>query len=59
LWGTGFGKLSFLKRLPGRVLTRRQYDDLVTALIDPRQRHLLQTMLKDLARGAHDHRAFR
>ena len=41
LWGTGFGKLNFLKRLPGRVLTRRQYDDLVTALLDPRHRHLL------------------
>jgi hypothetical protein len=41
LWRIGFGKLSFLKRLPGRVLTRRQYDELVSALLDPRQRHLL------------------
>jgi len=46
LWGIGFGKLSFLKRLPGRVLTRRQYDDLVMALLDPRQRHLLQRCSK-------------
>jgi hypothetical protein len=41
LWGVAFGKLNLLKRLPGRVLTRRQYDDLVEALLDPRQRHLL------------------
>ena len=46
LWGIGFGKLSFLKRLPGRVLTRRQYDELVTALLDPRQRHLLHQCLR-------------
>jgi hypothetical protein len=46
LWGIGFGKLNFLKRLPGRVLTRRQYDELVTALLDPRQRHLLHQCLR-------------
>jgi hypothetical protein len=46
LWGIGFGKLNFLKRLPGRVLTRRQYDELVTALLDPRQRHLLHQCAK-------------
>src|SRR5271155_2549343 len=28
LWGTGLGGLSILKRLPGRVLLRRQYDEL-------------------------------
>jgi hypothetical protein len=46
LWGIGFGKLSFLKRLPGRVLPRRQYDELVTALLDPRLRPLLQQCSK-------------
>jgi hypothetical protein len=46
LWDVGFGKLGFLKRLPGRVLTRRQYDELVTALLDPRQRHLLHQCSK-------------
>jgi hypothetical protein len=46
LWGIGFGKLSVLKRLPGRVLSRRRYDDLVTALLDPQLRHLLQQCSK-------------
>ena len=46
LWGVGFGKLSFLKRLPGRILTRRQYDELVTTLLDPRPRHLLHQCAK-------------
>src|SRR5215467_9160800 len=41
IWGTGFGKLSFLKRLPGRVLSRRQYDELVRTLLDPQLRQLL------------------
>jgi hypothetical protein len=41
LWGVGFGKLSFLKRLPGRILPRRQYDQLVTSLLDPQLRGLL------------------
>jgi len=41
IWGTGFGKLSFLKRLPGRVLPRRQYDELVRTLLDPQLRQLL------------------
>jgi hypothetical protein len=57
LWGIGFGKLNFLKRLPGRVLTRRQYDELVTALLDPRRRHLLHQCAKispeELAMIAH------
>ncbi len=46
LWGIGFGKLSFLKRLPGRVLLRRQYDHLVAALLDPQLRHLLHKSSK-------------
>ena len=46
LWGTGFGKLSFLKRLPGRVLQRRQYDELVRTLLDPQQRQLLHECAK-------------
>jgi len=46
LWGIGFGKLSFLKRLPGRVLLRRQYDDLVAAWFDPQLRHLLHRCSK-------------
>jgi hypothetical protein len=41
LWGAGLGKLSILKRLSGRVLSRRQYDELVTTLLDPKLRHLL------------------
>jgi hypothetical protein len=41
LWGTSFGKLSFLKRLPGRVLLRRQYDRLVAIVLDPKRRDLL------------------
>jgi hypothetical protein len=41
IWGTGFGKLGFLKRLPGRVLARCQYDELVRTLLDPQLRQLL------------------
>jgi hypothetical protein len=41
LWRMGFGKLNFLKRLPGRVLLRRQYDQLVAIVGDPQRRHLL------------------
>jgi hypothetical protein len=41
IWGTGFGKLNFLKRLPGRVLPRRQYDELIRTLLDPQLRQLL------------------
>jgi hypothetical protein len=41
IWGVGLGKLGFLKRLPGRVLSRRHYDHLVTAWCDPRRRKLL------------------
>jgi hypothetical protein len=40
-WGTGFGKLTFLKRLPGRVSQRRKYDELVRTLLDPQLRQLL------------------
>jgi hypothetical protein len=46
LWGVGFGKLSFLKRLPGRILLRRQYDQLVTTLLDPQLRGLLHQCSK-------------
>ena len=46
LWGVGFGKLSFLKRLPGRVLLRRQYDHLVATWLDPQLRHLLHRCSK-------------
>ena len=46
LWGIGFGKLSFLKRLPGRVLLRRQYDHLVATWLDPQLRHLLHRCSK-------------
>jgi hypothetical protein len=46
LWGLGFGKLSFLKRLPGRILQRRQYDQLVTSLLDPQLRGLLHQCSK-------------
>jgi hypothetical protein len=46
LWGTGLGKLSFLKRLPGRVLPRRQYDELVRTLLDPQLRQLLHECSK-------------
>jgi hypothetical protein len=46
LWGTGFGKLTFLKRLPGRVLPRRQYDELIRTLLDPQQRQLLRDCSK-------------
>jgi hypothetical protein len=57
LWGTGFGKLSFLKRLPGRVLPRRHYDELVRTLLDPQLRQLLHECSKispeDLAIIAH------
>jgi len=38
--------LSFLKRLPGRVLLRRQYDQLVAALLDPPLRDLLHQRSK-------------
>jgi hypothetical protein len=41
LWGTAFGKLNFLKRLPGRILQRRHYDGLVPIVLDPRRRGLL------------------
>lgn len=41
LWGVEFGGLGVLKRLPGRVLPRRQYDHLVTALRSPQRRRLL------------------
>jgi hypothetical protein len=40
-WGVGLGKLGFLKRLPGRVLSRRHYEHLVAAWSDPRGRKLL------------------
>src|SRR6266446_4282015 len=46
LWGVEFGKLSFLKRLPGRVLPRRQYDRLVAALLDPQLWDLLHQCSK-------------
>jgi hypothetical protein len=48
LWGIGFGKLSVLKRLPGRVLSRRQYDELVRTLLDPKLRQLLHECSKIL-----------
>jgi hypothetical protein len=46
LRGTGFGKLSFLKRLPRRVLPRRQYDELVRTLLGPQLRQLLHECSK-------------
>jgi hypothetical protein len=46
LWGVEFGRLSFLKRLPGRVLPRHQYDHLVAALLDPQLRDLLHQCSK-------------
>jgi len=46
LWGTRFGKLGFLKRLPGRVLPRRQYDELIRTLLDPQLRQLLHECSK-------------
>jgi hypothetical protein len=46
LWGVRLGKLSFLKRLPGRILLRRQYDQLVTTLLDPQLRGLLHQCSK-------------
>jgi len=48
LWGTGLGGLSILKRLPGRVLLRRQYDELVSTLLDPQLRQLLHECSKIL-----------
>jgi hypothetical protein len=48
LWGTGLGKLGILKRLPGRVLSRRQYDELVRTLLDPKLRQLLHECSKIL-----------
>ena len=41
LWGRNFGKLTLLKRLPGRLLRRRDYDKLADALCDPRKRTAL------------------
>jgi hypothetical protein len=41
IWGVGLGKLGFLKRLPGRVLSRCHYDHLVAAWSDPVRRKLL------------------
>ena len=41
LWGISFGKLGVLNRLPGRVLSRRHYDQLVIAFGDPQRRALL------------------
>ena len=46
LWGVQFSRLSFLKRLPGRVLPRHQYDHLVAALLDPHLRDLLHRCSK-------------
>jgi hypothetical protein len=45
-WGLPFGRLSVLKRLPGRVLTRAQYDHLVRILRDPQLRGLLNACPK-------------
>jgi len=41
IWGVGLGKLGFLKRLPGRVLSRCHYDHLVAAWCDSTRRRLL------------------
>jgi hypothetical protein len=41
IWGVELGKLGFLRRLPGRVLSRRHHAHLVTAWCDPRRRKLL------------------
>ena len=41
LWNQRFGKLTVLRRLPGRVLRRHQYDRLVTVMTDPDKRRLL------------------
>jgi hypothetical protein len=41
IWGVGLGKRGFLKRLPGRLLSRCHYDHLVTAWCDPTRRRLL------------------
>ena len=50
LWGTGFGKLSLLKRLPGRVLPRCRYDQFAAVLVDRQRRHLLAQCTKISAR---------
>jgi hypothetical protein len=42
LWGNSFGRLNVLSRLPGGVLLRRHYDQLVVILLDPQRRSLLQ-----------------
>ena len=41
LWGPGLGKMTVLKRLPGRILPRHHYDGLIQALLDPQRRQLL------------------
>jgi hypothetical protein len=46
LWGARLGKLSFLKRLPGRILLRCQYDQLVATLLNPQLRCLLHQCAK-------------
>jgi hypothetical protein len=46
IWGVGLGKLSFLRRLPGRILLRRQYDQLVATLLNPQLRGLLHQYSK-------------
>lgn len=46
LWGTGFGKLSLLKRLPGRVLPRCRYDQFAAILLDLPRRQLLAQCAK-------------
>jgi len=44
IWGVGLGKLGFLKRLPGRVLSRCHYDHLVAGWSDPARRRLLSQL---------------
>jgi hypothetical protein len=41
IWGQQFGNLGVLRRLPGRILLRRHYDQLVAVLADPKKRELL------------------
>jgi len=45
-WQCDFGRLTFLRRLPGRVLTRRQYDRLATIIGDPATRSLIAKCAK-------------
>lgn len=45
-WRCDFGRLTFLRRLPGHVLARRQYDRLATIVAEPATRGLIGKCLK-------------